>query len=206
MFDLKSIQTLRKRIDIPLKQAIELLKQHQGNIQAAVDAFHEENLEHIRQATDEHDRAILIKEYNICRFDVTKTIERLNNRPVVLRVASKEPHDKIGFILWPEKKDGEYYKTAKRNDVFIPTPDFEYIKVAFDHVFPQIDPCTSHQEEAFYTLGSNHFDVPTSAKILEHISNLSYEDPLIMDFVHEVKDWLTDKLQYAEILVVYGNL
>lgn len=48
------------------------------------------------------------------KFDVRKSIEKINQRQVIITTGKDTNHkNKIGFILWPENSKVEFYKTDK---------------------------------------------------------------------------------------------
>ena len=203
----EKIKELRKIISIPLKKAIELLRKNNGDILASEVEFHNHNIKNISQIT-ECDEEIVKKEYEICKYDVKKTIDRINAREVIITTRIDRIRcNEIGFELWPMNAEGEEYKTVKRNDIFIPTADFDYIIEVFKSVFPQKDPITKNIQNYLYPCGFNHFDKSTCKLILEKIDQIGFNNkPEIEHFIKEVKEWFEDKLKYADIIAVYGNL
>lgn len=202
----EKLKLLRERISIPLKEAIKLLQKNNGDVLVCENEFHNKNIQEISQIT-ECDEELARKEYKICKHDVKKTIKRINNRGIVITTrVDRVGINKIGFILWPENAEGEEYKTVKRNDVFIPTDDFDYIIDVFKSVFPQKDPIFENIEDGFDPCGTNYFDKNTCKLILEKMDRILPEKSEIENFIKEVKEWFEDKLTYADIIVVFGNL
>ncbi|KAF2514660.1 hypothetical protein [Flavobacterium foetidum] len=200
----ESIKILRSKIAIPLSEAIRLLKKNKGDILLSEQDFHDENIRQICEKTD-CKAAAARKEYQICNGDVIKTIERINQKPVVITTGNN-PVSKIGFILWPENAEGEFYKTEKRNDVFIQTEDFDIVLKEFQAVFPMKNPWNNQMENEFDVLGHNYFDKETCRQIIEEINKVQTRDENEENFLGELKNWLNDKLNYADYIVVYGNL
>ncbi|MFB9077702.1 hypothetical protein ACFFLS_00670 [Flavobacterium procerum] len=200
----ESIQILRSKISLPLSEAIRLLKKNNGDVLLSEQDFHNENICEIAEKT-ECDKETAKKEYQICNYDVTKAIERINQKPVVIATGNN-PVSKIGFILWPENTKGEFYKTEKRNDVFISTEDFELVLKAFESVFPIKNPFNNNIEDKFDKIGHNFFDNKICEEIVKKINLIKTDDENVKTFLEEVKNWLNDKLAYADCIVVYGNL
>lgn len=204
--ELENIKILRNRLSIPLTTAIGLLKKHHGDLSACEQDFHHENITKIAEATG-CDEDTAAKSYKTFSFDVTKAINDIHARPVFIATKEKLTHeDKIGFVLWPEKVNGEVYRSVKRNDVFIPAGDFEYILQAFASVFPLPHPRHHRTEVAFDKCGHNFFDNKTGKLILGKIQDIHSDDPKIGLFLKEVKQWLRDQLEYADMIVVFGTL
>ncbi|RZJ51029.1 MAG: hypothetical protein EOO19_01780 [Chryseobacterium sp.] len=200
----ESIKILRSKISIPLNKAIELLKKNNNDVALSEKDFHNENIIEICKTTD-CDKETATKEYQICNFDVIKAIERINQKLVVIGTG-KFPDSKIGFILWPENEKGEFYKTAKRNDVFIAEEDFDIVLDVFESVFPLQNPWNNTIEDRFDKVGNNFFDDEIGKIILEKINEIKSEDLKETHFLNQLSDWLNDKLNYADYIVVYGNL
>ncbi|MCR4032874.1 MULTISPECIES: hypothetical protein [Flavobacterium] len=199
----ENIKLLRSKISIPLNEAIQLLKINNEDVVLSEQYFHDQNISEICKRT-ECDKETASKEYQICIFDVAKTIERINQKPVVISTGNAD--SKIGFILWPEDAEGEFYKTEKRNDVFISTEDFEIVLKEFESVFPIKNPWNGTIEDEFDKIGSNFFDNATSRLIVEKISSIETNNEKEKVFLHEIINWINDKLAYADYIVVYGNL
>lgn len=204
--DLEKIKSLRNKIAIPLDVAIELLKKHNDDISICEQEFHNNNIKEICKTTD-CDQATARRNYISCNYDKIKTIEKINTRQIIISTQKTElPKNEIGFILWPENSDGENYKTTKRNDAFIPTADFNYIIENFRSVFPLKNPWNNNVEEQFDVCGHNYIDNETCKQIIKKIANIKNDDKSISQFLQEVTQWFNEKLEYADFIVIYGNL
>ncbi|WP_343615341.1 hypothetical protein [Flavobacterium sp.] len=200
----ENIKILRTKISIPLNKAIELLKNNNDDITLAEQDFHNQNIIEICKKTDCEEETAR-KEYQICNYDVAKAIERINQKPVVISTGNNGD-SKIGFILWPENAEGEFYKTEKRNDVFISSEDFKIVLKAFQSVFPIKNPWNGIIEDEFDKIGHNFFDNAICKLIVEKIGRIETHNEKERRFLFEVINWLHDKLAYADYIVVYGNL
>ncbi|MET3027337.1 hypothetical protein ABXT06_11695 [Flavobacterium sp. UW10123] len=200
----ESVKILRTKISIPLNEAIRLLKKNNGDVVLSELDFHNENIKEICEKT-ECEEETARKEYHICNCDVIKTIEGINQKPVIMATGNN-PVSKIGFILWPENAKGEFYKTLKRNDVFIQTEDFNIVIEAFKSVYPIQNPWNNLIEDEFDVLGDNFFDNKTCKEIVKKINQIETNDEKVKLFLKKLINWLNDKLSYADYIVVYGNL
>lgn len=200
----ENIKILRTKILIPLDKAIQLLKKNKEDVALSEMDFHNENIIEICQKT-ECDEETARKEYQICNLDISKAIERINQKPVVISTGNN-PDLKIGFILWPQNEEGEFYKTNKRNDVFIAIDDFDIVIDVFQSVFPIKIPWNNIVENEFDKIGHNFFDNKTCRLIVEKIDDLETDDEKEKVFLLKLINWLNDKLAYADCIVVYGNL
>ncbi|MDR2238569.1 MAG: hypothetical protein LBE92_20765 [Chryseobacterium sp.] len=204
--DAEKINLLRKRISIPLTVAIKLLKKHKGDISACEKEFHHDNVMEISAVAD-CDQETALKYYSLCAHDQLKAIKKINGLPVIITTRENPtPRNEVGFILWPEKADGECYTTVKRNDAFVPTADFEWVINEFKAVFPVEYPEIHYTEERFDPCGHNYFDNAASRLIVERISHSDPGDAAVEKFKKELTDWMDARLEYADYLVVYGNL
>lgn len=202
--DNETIKILRSKISIPLNEAIELLKRNNGDILLSEKDFHNKNIFEICKKT-ECDEETAIKEYQICNYDLTKVIERINKKLIVIGTGNNLD-SKIGFILWPENKRGEFYKTEKRNDIFIVAEDFDIVLDVFESFFSLQNPANNAIEDEFDVIGHNYFENKISRLIVEKISLLKTDDKREGAFLQELVNWFNDKLAYADYIVVYGNL
>lgn len=202
--DSEKIKILRGRISISLNIALQLLKKNNGDIELCEQEFHNDNIQTICIKT-ECDYKIAKDNYKICNYDLTKAVKRINQKQIII-TTGKTRDSKIGFVLWPQNEEGEFYKTAKRNDAFIPTEDFDIILKEFQSVFPLRNPSNDIIDDAFDPVGHNFFDNKTCRQILEKINRIHSDDKSVQNFLEEVKNWLNDKLAYADYIVIYGNL
>lgn len=204
--DSEKIKILRNKITIPLDIAIQLLKKNNGDINASEQEFHNSNIREI-SISAECDPDTARENYNLCKYDIQKAIEKINSRQIIITTRDNpSPRNEIGFILWPEDQDGKCYKTTKRNDAFIPTSDFDYIINEFKSVFPLENPWNKDMEESFDVCGHNYFDKNTCRIIIDSIMQTKTDELKVAKFKNELIEWLNDKLGYAEYIVVYGNL
>lgn len=204
--DTEKIKILRSRIAIPLDIAIKLLKKNNGDVDVSEKEFHCNNIEEI-SVVEECDFETARESYEFCKYDITKAVEKINSKHVIITTRENPTlRNEIGFSLWPEDKDGECYKTKKRNDAFIPTTDFDYVINEFKSVFPLENPWNKLIEDGFDVCGHNYFDKKTCQIIIEKIKQAKTDDLKIMKFKNELIEWLNDKLAYADYLAVYGNL
>ena len=204
--DIEKIKTLRNKIAILLDIAIKLLKNNNGNIEDSEREFHNNNIKEI-SVLAECDFETARKSYNFCKYDRTKAVEKINSKQVIITTRENPTQrNEIGFILWTENKEGENYKTKKRNDVFIPTSDFNHVIKEFKFVFPSENPWNNSIEEYFDVCGHNYFDKKTCLIIIEKIKQTKTEELKVAKFKNELIEWLNNKLKYADYLAVYRNL
>lgn len=200
----EKLTLLRNQIPISLSQAIKLLREHDGDITACENYFYARNIEEISQVTG-CDKDTAKKYYETYSYDTAKAISKikklLDRRSVLITTRkSKVIRNEIGFSLWPETASGECYKIGEKNNIFIPIDDFEYIISAFYIGFPQ------KNQKRFDMCGYNYFDRVIGQQIAEKISEIETNSPIIKKFLREVKNWLFEKLEYSDIIVVCGNL
>lgn len=202
----EKIKILRNKIAIPLDIAIKLLKENNGDIDACEKRYHNDNIKEI-SILAECDYETARKSYEFCKYDMAKAIEKIYSKEVIISTRENSiSRNEIGFILWPENKDGENYKTKKRNDAFIPKDDFDFVIDEFKSVFPLENPWNNDIEEYFDVCGYNYFDNETCKTIVEKIMAKKTDELKIIKFKKEFIEWLNDKLIYADYIAVYGNL
>lgn len=202
--DKKIIDTLRNKISIPLHQAIMLLKHNNGDIDACEKHFHADQVAEICQVTecDEETAEEYYKRYN---QDKETAIEKVFNRTIIVKTRNGKSTN-IGYSLYPEKSNGQEYTNKKKSEIFIPTDDFDYIIDTFQSVYPHKCPYSGEIEKAIYPCGYNAFENEKAQIILGEIKKINTTDPIVEDFLNAVKKWFENTLQYADIIVVEGNL
>jgi hypothetical protein len=200
----EKIKILRNKISVPLNIALQLLKKNNNDVELCEKEFHDNNI-HTICTRAECDYETAKQNYEVCNYDIIKAVERINQKLVII-TTGKTTDSKIGFILWPENAKGEFYKTEKRNDVFISVEDFDLILKEFQAVFPLRNPWNNQSENEFDVLGHNYFDNKTCEEIVQKISQIITNDEKVEIFLEEIINWIKDKLSYADYIVVYGNL
>lgn len=203
----ENIKLLQEKISISVQEANQLLEKHQDDIQASVQAFHHHNIQELCAITS-CDLDTATESYYFSNFDMKKAIKVIHYKPIIISTAANSNSKTgIGFIIWPEDEDGEIYTTNKRNDIFIPTDDFNYLIQAFKSVFPLVNNWNQTIEDQFDPCGNNYFDNKISKIIVENIrQSISTNNLTIATFQKEVIAWLEERLTYADYIVVYGNL
>lgn len=202
--NIENLKNLRQKISIPLKEAIALLETYKGDLIACEKAFHEQNIAKIIAATN-CEKELAQKEYFIFKNDINKAIVRINNKPIII-ARPYNIHEKIGFVLFPLKSNREYYNTERRNDVFIPSIDFDLIIEDFNAIYPITNPINKMIEHSIYIYGYNYFNKVDIIKIFERIKLRKANDNLEEDFFKKVIEWFEEKLAYADIIAVLGTL
>ncbi|MCI4670511.1 MAG: hypothetical protein MRZ79_20410 [Bacteroidia bacterium] len=192
----QKIKSLRKKLSISLKEAIELLKKHNGNIEASEEEFHDKKINEICKAT-ECDKDKAKKSYEKFNFNTEKAIKEINNEQKILTIGNQRiAKNSIGFVLWFEDDKGEPFKNKKRNDIFIPTEDFDFIKEEFE----------SNCSENFDITFNNYFDRNECKLILKALEKKNSKTQNQEKFLNDLKEWMNENLKFVGTLVVYGNL
>lgn len=204
--DIEKLKILRNKIMVPLDLAIKLLNENNNDPETCIEKFHIKNIEQVSLIA-ECDFETAKENYNFCRHNVEKAIRRINSEQVIFTTReTPSPRNEIGFILWPEDQDGKNYKSAKRNDAFIPASDFDYVINEFKSVYPIENPWNGCIETSFDICSHNFFSKATCKIIIERIQQNHTKNPKIEKFKNELIEWLNDKLTYADYITVYGNL
>lgn len=192
----QKLKSLRTKIPISLKEAIELLKKNNGNIEACEEEFHNKRIVEICKIAEcDNDKAKRF--YEKFNFNKEKAIKEINNEQKILTIGNQKiAKNAIGFVLWFEDDNGEQFKTKKRNDIFIPTEDFDYIKEEF----------ASNCSENFDITFNNYFNRNECKLILEALEKKNRINQNQDKFLNDLKHWINENLKFVDTLVVYGNL
>lgn len=191
----EKLKLLRKKIPVSLTEAINLLKDNNGNIEACEKIFHTTNVDEICEVT-KCDRVKADKIYKKFNFNKQKAIKSINNEQVVITTDRKRvAKNSIGFILWFEDENEEIYETERRHDIFIPTDDFDYIYKIF----------ASNCLESFDATAENYFTKNECHSILEELGQMKTNENL-NKFIEQLIEWMESHLEQVTTLVVYGNL
>ena len=202
---LHKIKELREKLSIPLDAAMELINHNNGDLSLCEKEFHKNNINTICRLA-ECDETTAEKYYQICNFNIEKSIKKIHEQLFYLTATPNEPIDKIGFILWAENESLTEYVTSRDKSLFIQTKDFDYVMDVFKSVFPLKDADTNEIQECFDVVSQNYFDNKTSRIIVEEIAKIKTNDPDVECFLRDLVQWFNTRLRYANEIVVYGNL
>jgi len=202
---LQKIKTLREKLSIPLDVAMQLMKENNDDILMCQQEFHRNNINTICRLA-ECNEIVAEKYYQICNFDIEKSIKKIHQQLFFLTTTPKEAVDKIGFILWAENENLDTYVTSRDRSLFIQTKDFDYVMDVFKSVFPIKDQKGNIIDNHFSTTSSNFFDNKTSRIIVNRIAKINTKNANVESFLRDLIKWFNIQLRYADTIVVYGNL
>lgn len=203
--DFQKIKALRDKLSIPLDTAMELINENNGDLLICEQEFHKNNINTICRLA-ECNETLAEKYYQICKFDIEKSIKKIHEQLFYLTTTPNEPIDKIGFILWAENSNLDKYITSRDKSLFIQTRDFEYVIEAFKSVFPLKISNNNKIQDCFDVVSDNIFDNKTSRIIVERIAKIKTRDSNVESFLRDLIKWFNTQLRYADDIVVYGNL
>lgn len=153
-----------------------MLKKNNGNIEACEEEFHDKRIKEICEKVDcDKDKATRF--YRKFNLNKEKAIYEINNEQKVLTIENKKvAKNTIGFVLWFEDENGEQLKTIKRNDIFIPTEDFDFIKEEFE----------SNCSENFDETADNCFSKEDSKSVIKAIEKIETDNENQTKFLSEL--------------------
>lgn len=139
----EKFKELRSQINIPLAEAMNLLKQHDENLELCIKVFHQKNIEKICTETglDEVQVQKIYKElshlYDVDRIilGIVKKQDTLNSLP--MRITIEENPDyiqKIGFFISVENEQLEEIYNVHDQVYFIPEFEFSHVIDVFRSV------------------------------------------------------------------------
>lgn len=162
----EQLKAFRKKTPISIKEAIELLNKNNGDLAACEKEFHRNKIDEISKITA-CEKAKAKKFYEQFNFNKEKAIRNINEEQRVLTIEDvKVAKRATGFVLCGEDENGMPYKTVKRNEIFIPTEDFDYIKAAF----------AFNSAPSFDIRGANYFNEKDGQLIIQEINKLETRD------------------------------
>jgi len=214
IMDLEKIKILRQKIPIPLNESIQLLNKCNWDIDIAKNAYYDTIIQEISKLTDEADLTYISKLYKRNNYNKSKTIRQIDKKKqgqtIFISIENsihKKQVREIGFSLWAEKLTGDRYKNENDGEIFIPYDDFKNIINQFKSVMPFVCPYNEGTIiEDFDHCGENYFDNKTCKTIVANVDKITTSDPDINLFFKNFTKWMKEKLTYAEIVIVDGNL
>ena len=202
---LKEIQILKTEFSIFLQKAKALLEQTAGDISAAINLYHQENIATIMAET-ECERWEAESVYERFNHNVEKAVKHICSTSLTISVDSRKDTTERGMGYIISALDTDLNSVSKRS-IFIPMEDFdEYLSEDFKSVFPLYQPQWDTTENYFNCTTSNVFDLTTCRKIIAQLRQRIFTDEKVKTFVEKVIASLEEKLPTCAYIEVYGNI
>ena len=202
---LKEIQILKTELSISLQKAKTLLEQTAGDISAAINLYHQENIAAIMAETD-CERWEAESVYERFNYNVEKAVKQIFSTSLTISIEDKRDTSERGMGYLISALDANLNNLRKRS-IFIPMEDFdEYLSEDFKSVFPLYQPQWDKVENHFDCTTSNVFDPTTCQKIIAQLRQRIFTDEKVKTFVEKVIASLEEKLPTCAYIEVYGNI
>ena len=202
---LKEIQILKTELSISLQKAKTLLEQTAGDISAAINLYHQENIATIMAET-ECERWEAESVYERFNYNVEKAVKQIFSTSLTISIEDKRDTSERGMGYLISALDANLNNLRKRS-IFIPMEDFdEYLSEDFKSVFPLYQPQWDKVENHFDCTTSNVFDPTTCQKIIAQLRQRIFTDEKVKTFVEKVIAYLEEKLPTCAYIEVYGNI
>ena len=202
---LKEIQILKTELSISLQKARALLEQTAGDISAAINLYHQENIATIMAET-ECERWEAESVYERFNYNVEKAVKQIFSTSLTISIEDKRDTSERGMGYLISALDADLNSVSKRS-IFIPMEDFdEYLLEDFKAVFPLYQPQWDKVENHFNCTTSNVFDFTACQKIIAQLRQRIFTDEKVKTFVEKVIASLEEKLPTCAYIEVYGNI
>ena len=202
---LKEIQILKTELSISLQKAKTLLEQTAGDISAAINLYHQENIATIMAETD-CERWEAESVYQRFNYNIEKAVKHIFSTSLTISVDNRRDTSERGMGYIITALDADLNSVSKRS-IFIPMEDFdEYLFEDFKAVFPLYQPQWDKVENHFNCTTSNIFDLTACRKIIAQLRQRIFTDEKVKTFVEKVITSLEGKLLTCAYIEVYGNI
>jgi hypothetical protein len=193
---IKEIQILKTELSISLQKAKTLLEQTAGDISAAINLYHQENIATIMAETD-------CERFN---HNTEKAVKHIFSTSLTISVDARRDISERGMGYIIGALDADLNSVSKRS-IFIPMEDFdEYLSEDFKAVFPLYQPQWDKVENHFNCTTSNIFDLTACRKIITQLRQHSFTEEKVKTFVEKIIASLEEKLPTCAYIEVYGNI
>ena len=202
---IKEIQILKTALSISLQKAKALLEQTAGDISAAINLYHQENIATIMAETD-CERWEAESVYERFNHNKEKAVKHIFSTSLTISVDGRKDTSERGMGYIISALDADLNSVSKRS-IFIPMEDFdEYLSEDFRAMFPLYQPQWDKVENHFNCTTSNIFDFTTCRKIIAQLRQRISTDEKVKTFVEKVIADLEGKLLTSAYIEVYGNI
>ena len=202
---LTEIQILKTELSISLQKAKTLLEQTAGDISAAINLYHQENIATIMAETDcECWEAESV--YERFNHNTEKAVKHIFSTSLAISVDSRKDTTERGMGYLVSALDANLNNLPKRS-IFIPMEDFdEYLSEDFKSVFPLYQPQWDKVENYFNCTTSNIFDLTACRKIIAQLRQRIFTDEKVEIFIEKIITDVEEKLSTCAYIEVYGNI
>ena len=202
---LKEIQILKTELSISLQKAKTLLEQTAGDISAAINLYHQENIATIMAET-ECERWEAESVYERFNYNVEKAVKQIFSTSLTISIEDKRDTSERGMGYLISALDANLNNLRKRS-IFIPIEDFDqYLLEDFQSVFPLYQPQCNKVENYFNCTTSNVFDPTLCRKIITQLRQRTFTDDKVKIFIEKIITNLEEKLPTCAYIEVYGNI
>lgn len=202
-----ALKQLRQQLNIPVIEAVQLLKENQNDIAVCTQQYHKIQIEKLVEMT-QCEPILAQTQYQAFACNLEKALSRIHSiqrepSTVIFTtgVNKQKISGEIGIFVWKEPKPID----QREQRAFIPLDDFKHLLDIFNGVFPLENPIYT-EDQSFDICGHNFIDCLTCQIIIKKIKEIETYDQPRKDFLQEVVTWLEQQLEDAEYLVFYGNL
>ena len=202
---LKEIQILKTELSISLQKAKTLLEQTAGDISAAINLYHQENIATIMAET-ECERWEAESVYERFNYNVEKAVKQIFSTSLTISIEDKRDTSERGMGYLISALDANLNNLRKRS-IFIPIEDFDqYLLEDFKSIFPLYQPQCNKVENYFDCTTSNVFDLTACRKIIAQLHQRTFTDEKVKIFIQKVIADVEEKLPTCAYIEVYGNI
>ena len=202
---LKEIQILKTELSISLQKAKTLLEQTAGDISAAINLYHQENIATIMAET-ECERWEAESVYERFNYNVEKAVKQIFSTSLTISIEDKRDTSERGMGYLISALDANLNNLRKRS-IFIPIEDFDqYLLEDFKSIFPLYQPQCNKVENYFNCTTSNLFDPTVCRKIITQLRQRTFTDEKVKIFIQKVIADVEEKLPTCAYIEVYGNI
>lgn len=211
MMNKEKLNELRSQINIPLIEAIALLKQY-DDIEQCIQAYHEENIRKISEEIDckfSHAQSY----YQKFGFDLQKIKYHWQKRSfkscVVLRY-DEDVHlyPRVGFTITAEDINLEENTSAEYQEYFIYLEDCPDIMPIFKNIHPISNRRYNIKEQDFDACCRNDFEHATVRVLIERLKEKANNtgSKKLYKFIYLLIECLEQQMKFGHYVVITGNL
>ena len=202
---IKEIQILKTALSISLQKAKALLEQTAGDISAAINLYHQENIATIMAETD-CERWEAESVYERFNHNKEKAVKHIFSTSLTISVDGRKDTSERGMGYIISALDADLNSVSKRS-IFIPMEDFdEYLLEDFRAMFPLYQPQWDKVENHFNCTTSNIFAFTTCRKIIAQLRQRISTDEKVKIFIEKIITDVEEKLSTCAYIEVYGNI
>lgn len=208
----EKLHALRSKINIPLVEALALLKQYDENIELCIQAYHDKNIRKISEeiGCDERKSQFYYQKFG---FDMQKIKYQHNKNShipcIILKYGERlTAYPRVGFTISAEDINLKESTSAEYQRYFVYLEYCDEIMPIFKNIHPISNLRYNIKDQNFDVFCRNDFEHSTIHKLVAQLKDKANiaDSQESSDFIYSLIACLKQQMKFGHYVVIEGNL